>query len=229
MTPIVNTGAPGYNIALWFLLTLFLVKGIFDAFIKLGISPKVISIVTAIICISIQIEKNLHPESSLFIEPYYLYNTISGVFFYSVGYLIKEVQYKRPIIIVSVIVHVLIITLYFSFVDMFKNNLIEGSYLLWMVSGVSGCIIINNVFKKLVSYYNYTFPILNYIGVNSMSFFAMHMWIIIIMKEMVFPVMHIEGSYLRFVILIAAISLVIPIANCILHTKHLSWIIGENR
>lgn len=57
----------------------------------------------------------------------------------------------------------------------------------------------------------------------------MHIWVIIIMKEMLFPIMHIENSYLKFFILIIAISLFIPIANRILHTKHLSWIIGENR
>lgn len=171
---IIFGGCSQGNQPLWFLLSLFFVRVCFSFLVNRKIPIYLIAIATLLFsCL-------MHELLSVRIQlagtdigiPKYVFTTISGMFFYSVGYLLKEKQYLGGVFLVSILIFVTISIFDFSVVG-FKNDTLErGHYFVNKVDSVAGIIIINNIFKYLCKIYK--FPILNYIGKNSMYFLILH-------------------------------------------------------
>lgn len=218
------TGAPSHNVALWFLLTLFLVKLIFSLLIR-HINSSWVSFIAGILSVVVFMVYHHTCILANYKLPYYFMNAITGLFFYACGVLLKDLQFTKHVIITSLIIHCIILMFCFSFVDMFKNDLLQGSYVFWLLSSITGCVIINNIFRKLSK--NIDSPLLNYIGRNSMTFLLIHLWLIIIIKGRLLPLLQVYNPYYCFILIVIACIIALPIANWILHTKYLKWMIGE--
>lgn len=169
---IVTTGATKGMSHLWFLSSLFIVSLIFN---KLQIikNGKIYLILLAL----------LPPILYLlqFGRPYWLANIPLGLTFFALGYYLKEFQYKTPVIIFSIAFYTFFQVFFPSAMDFRINLLHYGNYFLYYLVALSGIIAINGIFKHIP----YKFPILSYLGRNSLGFYIFH-WFVLVLSEAVF-------------------------------------------
>lgn len=154
---------PG-NLPLWFLLTLFFSRIAFNVVMNKGCSPYWIAAVSLLLAFV------LHVVNSK--QPFYLANTMTGVFFMSVGYLYaKRAKITPPILLAYLLVY-LMSQSFPSFVGMRSNHLYYGFYLLWIIYSVSGIVLINFLARKFLN----NTKILSFLGTYSMEIYCLH-WI----------------------------------------------------
>lgn len=167
------------NIPIWFLLTLFFVKVLFFMINRATSS----FFLWVLICLlPLFLIGFLKQNFSLFITPLWLYNTISGLFFFSVGYYLRNIQYSKKIIGISFIIYVYVFIVDFSYVDMKNTIVLFGNYILFFLSSICGIILTNNIFRistPFLLHNRWSIPIriLCYIGRKSFLFFVMH-WLV---------------------------------------------------
>lgn len=167
MTPfkeILSVGAIQGNLVLWFLPTLFASKIIFNYCMSNGIPSIIIALVTLIIGNVIFYTGNPVPP--------YITTTFTGLFFYSVGYMLRDYQNKKSLCYTALLGVLCFWTLGLSTVNMKDNNLMMGYYPLWYLFSVMGCLAVNYVFRNSP----YSFPILRWVGVNSLVIYCTH-WV----------------------------------------------------
>lgn len=164
---ILVAGASGGNTPLWFLITLFLVRII----AKLG------SILNVKICLfggAVALLLNV----TGFDKPFWFANTMSGIFYFICGYILKDLQYNRKAFIAAIMLYVAGIV-FPSQVDMNRNELLCGSYFLWLVFSIGGCVVFDNVFGFVEN--KFCLPVQKFfesIGKNSMFYYCTH-WIVL--------------------------------------------------
>lgn len=163
---LVLNGSVGGNLALWFLLSLFLVKLVVSC-LQRKISIIIIAVVSIIISFVLQFD--------IVDTPMYIANTASGVFFYCMGNFLKQRQYQSSFFLSSLVVYVVTLLFCYSIVDMRSNELTSGYYLVWVVSSLGGCVTINNLFKI----FSLDFLRLYAVGRDSMIYYVWH-WIVLI-------------------------------------------------
>lgn len=225
MNSIFFYGRPNVNVPLWFLLTLFLVKYLVNIFVSKGIKPIVVLLLSFLIAIIINLLK-INLGNPLFLrEPEYLFNTVTGICFFCCGIVFKEIQFNRLLVLVCLSLHLIIILGYFSYVDMEHNTLIKGYYLLWIISSLTGIILINNCFHYLCK--TMKFKLFNYVGYNSMTFYLVHFIIIKIILYYVAPILPITSSWTLFMVMLLACIVCIPVFVVIFNREKMYWIIGK--
>ena len=187
--------------AAWFLLSLFIARILFNFFGRI-ISPIIISVVFIFAAYGLfllqQIEWSIPLFSnSVFLFPSYFGNICHGLAVYSIGYYLKEHQFGKIILCVSIAIYA------FSFVIPssidFRANVPYGpSFILAVIYGIAGCIVFNNLFKRL---FDYQIPVLSYLGKNSMVYYLFH-WPVMYMAFYQFwnPFKHLRHSF-QFVLL----------------------------
>ena len=161
---ILYVGAIQGNLVLWFLPTLFAAKIIFNYCLNHRISPYIIMVVSLFWGLIMYYTGNPIPP--------YITTTFTGLFFYSAGYLLKTKQELKYIPYVSIVVMVSFWVLGVSAVNMKDNDLLMGFYPLWFLFSVAGCTAINYLMKISP----YSFPILRWVGVNSLVIYCTH-WV----------------------------------------------------
>jgi len=159
--------------------------------------------------------------------PNYFYNTITGLSFYAGGVSLKKIQYDGRIFIMAILLYLVLFFTSFSFVDMFTNELVVGSYILWMVSSFLRCVTINNVFRWLSG--RMPLKVLSYVGWNSMTYYVVYLLIIAFLNRTLFKIFQFDNSYINLFIALLTCSILLPIINALLHTKRLRWMIGESK
>lgn len=138
---------PG-NLALWFLLTLFAVKVIYN-YLRLNNIPSYFIIISSFL---ITICFHFIP----FRVPYYFANFFSGMFFYTLGYSLREKQFTFKILACSFITLFVIAAYSPTFVDMRSNHLANGYYILWFPYCTAAIIVFDNFIKIIPQrYLNY--------------------------------------------------------------------------
>lgn len=183
LTPIKSiliAGSCGGNLPLWFLLSLFAVRLISN------LTARYFHFFFLIFGGLIAMVLNYYAIN----KPFYLANICAGLFFYTIGFLLKEVQYKPICFIFSMIIY-LIAIFYPSIVDMRVNSLQTGLYSLWLLYSIGGCVFFNNFFS------NAKIPlfgkILEFIGEKSILYFCTH-WIILIITNILINVFNLQIS-----------------------------------
>ena len=136
MKDILLLGSTTGNFPLWFLLSLFFTK-ILYSLLNTQIPP---TYITGISCLSCLVIYWIHIQ-----YPTYLPNTVCGLFFFSIGYQLQELQYKRIIFFLSALIYISTLILTPSFVDMRSNLLLSGYYQIWLIGAIAGCITLNNI------------------------------------------------------------------------------------
>lgn len=162
---------PG-NLALWFLLALFIARIIINKWITSELSLYVLAAMSIAIPTAVHfLNLNL---------PYYICYVSSGVFFFTMGILLKEFSKKEWVKIASVVLYISLSVLCKPLVDFRMNTLLEGSFLLWPIWSIVGIISINTLFESLHKIERLRLPVLSYIGRNSMIIYVIHWPILII-------------------------------------------------
>jgi hypothetical protein len=156
-----NHGGASWNIALWFLMSLYVVKVLFSWMIS-KIPAIWIAIVTVLICWWFN-------KMGVF-RPACIGNIPLGLFFYSCGYMMKDWQYQRLPFVSALIVGGCIFSLNAVNSFGFRINRVSSDdvYFVVIVACICNILIFNNIFKKI------TPPILEFIGKNSMTFYVLH-------------------------------------------------------
>lgn len=188
------------NSPLWFLPVLFVVKCLFARFKK---APWYI---IAFISFSIGYScYEFHVK-----EPTYIASIFTGLFFYTMGYILSSFQYNRVLFGMSTILYVGFLIIGVSFVDINMNTLRCGNYLLWPIFALSGIICFNNIFRYIDRFFT-KWSILHYIGNNSMKFYVSH-WVVlnigILMFKYIFEMDKLDILYCNITLCLICLPLI---------------------
>lgn len=161
-------GAFHGNAPLWFLFSLFIVR---IAFNSLEVKLKWFNI--ALITIVLACTFNYIGLS----RPYYVLNIVTGLFFYSMGYGLRRIQYNDSFFLICLCVTILLAVTNPIFVDMRSNQYSSGCYPIWFVYCIGAIVSIDYILKKLPALHSNLLG-LTYIGRHAMPLYISH-WIVI--------------------------------------------------
>lgn len=157
-------GSISGNLPLWFLLSLFGCRLIFNYALNKNVPVPLVAIV------SLAFASLLHFTGYEY--PLYVANISTGLFFMSLGYLITmRLTITPPLLAICLILWILA-QLFPSFVSMRNNELTCGYYLLWMVYSLAAIISINAICQK----FRRIFSCFEIVGRYSMEIYCIH-WI----------------------------------------------------
>ena len=154
-----------WNGPLWFLPSLFVVKWLACVLFKrLN--------VWVVLSVSVLIAALFHYTG--YVYPVYLGNILLGLSFYSLGKLMKEIQYERWVFIFAFVLFVIAVSIpvVSNYFDFRYNTVDEGdNYFLVLVYCVAGIVLFNNIFKR---YIDREIPVLSSLGRNSIIILCVH-------------------------------------------------------
>lgn len=195
------------NSPLWFLLSLFIVKIIYNV-----VSNRISNIYIIVIALGVAFIDNY---SGIY-APYYLANSALGLVFFILGSRMKILQYNKYVVLIAAFSYAISIV-FPSSIGMLNNVLVKGHcYLLATVYALAGIIVINKVAQITPPRFYNTLTIrgLCNIGRNSMNYYIMHWIILMIVKTIVIDTLHLEGnSSIYFFSLLVACAVVLPILS----------------
>lgn len=213
---VVRWGGVTSNMPIWFLLSLAVVRIVFLLANKRNATIPLILISVVIAYLLSRYEIN---------EPSYLGNISLGMFFFGMGYMLKDYQYNRWVVLIAAVIYVFCYVLFPSNVDVRANYVTSGTYLGFLVYALCAIILLNNIFLMIP--FLFADRVLVHIGQNSMSYYLLH-WPLI---TLVLGVLHIFNSNLSNTIL-CIISLlvcvvILPLLNKLFHISKMKVFIGE--
>ena len=179
------SGSIPINAALWFLLTLFLVRQAANILLS-KYNAIVVAVIGMILACTIHF-------LNYRMMPFTIYTFAWGLCFFCAGYVLKQYENNRWVIIISAII--LLLTLMLTDISAVykKEDTIEWYwYVLWYPASIAGCVVFNNVCRWIDIYgkkifktakFDMPFPILKWIGVNAMTFYVAHAIICRITQE----------------------------------------------
>lgn len=226
---ILSTSTVWPTAAIWFLLSLYFARITFNLLYQ-KIHPLIISVLFAFASYIVYIiyyhgwSYELHfmgYNSHIQFPQFYIGNICHGLSLYSLGYYLKEKQFNKIVFIIASIMFV--IKFFIPAGIDFRANLSSGTnFILAVLYGMAGCIVINNIFRK---YLNHKIEYMTYIGSNSMVYYLIH-----------YPVMYTTANfYLKykdfdfwsaFFILSTVVTISIILAEWIFRHKKLQFIVG---
>ncbi len=130
------TGSVLGNLPLWFLLALFFDKLIWQFFKRLKLRNISIAAISLFICFGgylLDIK-----------QPFFIWYIFSGLFFYSLGHILRNIQFDRTVSIIASVLYIIAIVAFPNSVQMRSNSLEFGYYILWPLTSVSAIIAWNN-------------------------------------------------------------------------------------
>lgn len=213
---IFHEGALAGNSPLWFLMSLFAVK-MLSCFFLMNKTLCILSVCmtggTAYILNRVGLDSY-----------YYLSNICSGCFFFEIGYLLKEFQYCKTVLVASAIVYISIIFLIPTSVDMHTNQFFKGSYIAWLASSTAGIVMLDNVARLR---WLRNCRSLQLIGRNSMTVYVTHWPVMCLAQIVASHTMDNEiADFKWFSIYTVALILILPLLNKILNQPYCKWMIG---
>lgn len=185
--PIIETvvaESPLFSLANWFLLSLYIVRILYCVLHKLHIKPLAVFVISILLAYTVNricyvIEPVFVIGSKHILFPFYFGNIFYGLAFYSLGYLLKKVQFHKIIFGVSILIYI-IHFFYYSRMDV-RADIASGmspAYALAVIYNIAGIIVINNIFIKYIAS---KVVLLTYIGKNSMIYYVTHYIILNVM------------------------------------------------
>lgn len=177
----VNNGV----LPMWFLVTLFAVRTLSPVMLKVcnGYGWAVCGVVGAILC---------HINGIYgwgFIHPYYISNFFPAMFFYGMGFLMKDKQFDKKIFLIALVIYAISFAWPFM-VDFHVNSVTRGNTFLWYVYAIAGIIVINYICKNSIVQFK---PVTD-IGRNSMWWFLAHWPVISLLDIFYVNVCKISGG-----------------------------------
>lgn len=195
-------GCVNGNAPLWFLTNLFLVRFFYNLLFLYRNLVTVSALLMAIM---------LH-----YMEWNYPLNCggfMAGLFFYSLGYLLRSKQYGNWQLILSALVYLVSIMMGIQRVSIFRNSLEQGEhYWVFYIQSIAAIIMVNNIAKRSrIGKGN----ILCSIGKDSMSYYVTH-WPIILIVITVLKKTGFNNQTMFIMIIVSILILVLPLLNNII-------------
>lgn len=221
------------NLALWFLLSLFIVRNAFNILRKLNVKTLAVLLVSLACLFTIYYlcyyrwagYDNIpytfawggHVSKNILLL---FGNICCGMALYCLGYLLKNIQYSKYVVIASGIVyliHIFIPTgIDFRIID--SDNLA-----LAILFSLSGIILYDFIFKR---HLNKRIPVLTYIGRNSMTYYVTHYVIMSALFNLVYKNFTMDKTTL-YVVSFFTIIVLLFVADRIFSIRWLKWMIGK--
>ena len=145
-----------------------------------------------------------------------------GLMCYSFGYVLKDKQYLKWIVLGATI---LFVAKYFVWADLdFRaNNPCGSNYWLSVLYGVTGCIVINAFFKRIA---NVRIPVLTIIGENSMIYYLVHYPVMYFIAQRFYGSVFDMSPEARFVVLSGLLAIVLWVSGILFRNKKLGFLFG---
>ena len=209
-------GAVICNAPLWFLLSLFLVRLFFSVLRKLKI-PVALTMIAALLSGWLLFVHKL---------PVGLYfgNIALGLAFFCAGFIFNEKQYLKPIFLASVLVYSGLLVFWFFSTpqsDFHTNN--HQPYLLVALYQFAGCILINNVFKRLSGIQS---NLLAAIGKESMTLYVTHFVFISSFLYLNERSWNLSGGRMALLTMMT-LALFLPLLTKLFNHPRLRWMVGK--
>lgn len=221
------------NLALWFLLSLFIVRNVFNILRRLNINIFVV-LIAALACLftiyylyyyrwagydnipyTFSCGKHLS-KNVLLLDG----NICCGMVMYCLGYLLKNIQYTKYVVIASAIVYLLHI---FIPTGIDFRTIDSDNLALAILFSLSGIILYDYVFRR---YLNKRIPVLTYIGRNSMTYYVTHYVIMSALFNLVYKNFTMDKTTL-YVVSALVIVILLFVADRIFSIRCLKWMIGK--
>ena len=206
----VFNGAVTGNGALWFLLSLFFVRQASNVALK-KVHPPFLAIVCFIIAFALN-------KIGWYNYSWWLGNIFSGMFFFLMGYYLKDKEDNIELFLTSIIVFGCVLLAYFvgwimdfPYLYMHANKMYRGDYVLFYPMALAGIIMTNNVFRIVCKYVR--FYILGYIGRKSMYFYVTHWILFIAVVFIAKSIFHIGSAFHLFIILLCSSVVFLPLIS----------------
>lgn len=214
------------NQAIWFLLSLFIIRISYNFLDSIHIKPIAIAIVAIIIAYYLHINIQSNENSACFTligynihVPYYFGNIFFGMSFYSMGVLLKSIQINIFVFILSFFIY------FFHFIcphymDV-RTNEPHTDYILATFFCLSGNLFYNNLSYRFM---NKKIALINYIGQNSMVFYCTHFILIRFISEL--SSFNRLTSFEKIAILTTVTIFALILSDFIFHKKKFSLLVG---
>lgn len=197
------------NLALWFLFSLFCVRIIYACLRPSRLYP--------LLLILFAIAPAMHYMGIQ--HPYYLATISSGLFFYAMGDICRNIKIQNTALCALLCIMWIGITFFMpTLVDMRANFSIMGCYYLWYPTSLIGILAINSFFSK----WSFSFPILQYLGQNSMGYYCVHLMILARMEALLKPYL---SPYAFLIIAILAMVTILPLVVVIIRRSRYSFLV----
>lgn len=200
---IIHYGNIRGNEALWFLVSLFFVREIFNYFSNRGVNAINLAFTSYLIGFLL---------SSIDFQEYTwcFGNIFSGLSFFSFGYLMKQYE-EKPLVFIMAGIFLLVSILILGLMQvphlyMHKNSMSYGNYLLFLPWALAGIIFTNNFFRYTSHFFR--FRLLEYIGTNALTIYVTHWILFTFITFLVRNVFQVDNPRIHWIILaISAIAL----------------------
>jgi fucose 4-O-acetylase-like acetyltransferase len=217
------------NLALWFLLSMFIVKILFSILREFKMPVSIICLVFFFLGFLMNHYRYELSSSSIFfmffnkkiwlLIPYYFGNICYGLAVYSLGYLSKNIQYTIYIYILCMAIYII----HFFFpciIDVRSNE--STNYFLALIYDIAGVITFNNIFKNKI---DMKIPLFSYVGRNSMVFYVTH-FVFMSFVFGLFDNTSINKLYLYFIGVVLT-SIFLFLSDKLFRCKNLKWMVGN--
>ena len=221
------------SLALWFLLSLFIVRNAFNILRRLNINIFVV-LIAALACLFTIYYLCYYRWAGYDNIPYtfawgehlsknillLVGNICCGMVMYCLGYLLKDIKYTKYVVITSAIVYLihLFFPIYIDFRIIDSDNLA-----LAILFSLSGIILYDFIFKR---HLNKRIPVLTYIGRNSMTYYVTHYVIMSALFNLVYKNFTMDKTTL-YVVSFFTIIVLLFVADRIFSIRWLKWMIGK--
>lgn len=210
-------GAVDCNAPLWFLLSFFLVRVFFTFARSLHIPSWCVSICALLAAFGLY-------RAQFPIGQYYG-NTAMGLFCFSMGYLLKDLQYHKALFIPSTVIYVTYLVYCCctrSVVGIFNSN-VHTPFFPTALYYIAGCIFVNNLFTRVPKLQS---DFLAGIGYDSMSYYVVHFPVIYLAWAVERAVFHMSDVATTFSLVILELALLPFLVKPLSHPKCL-WMTGR--
>lgn len=201
LTPIkqiLTLGSTGGNLPLWFLPSLLAVQVLY-ALLRKRIGDVWIVIVGLLMAYMLHV-LDVH-------KPLYVANISLGLSVYGFGHLMRQYQYKKYVFALACVTYLAILFMIQNSID-FRTNMVNGgNYLAAVLFALVGCVVINNLFKRMP----FRISVLEWIGKRSMNFYVMH-WLVLLLCSIIFP----YTGWAMLAVMVVACVVVLPMVDYML-------------
>lgn len=204
------------NGALWFLLSIFIVRQFANIIIKDNLPLPILIVVCFFISFGLY-------HWGWYNHSWWMGNVFSGLFFFLLGYWIKGKEDTTLLIILSTCIILIFIIAHFTglidfpYLYMHANKMYYGNYVLFFPMAVAGIVVTNNLFR--ICYTRYCLKILEYIGRNSMNIYVTH-WILFVLVSFIAKnLLHIESEGIHFLLLLGTSIIFLPVICNFINNK----------
>ncbi len=215
---------------LGFLLSLFCVRVTYSALKSVTPHPLCIASVSLLlgwVIYELSVSHDVYYPINVFSKsfqvhvPFYIGNMFHGLAFYSLGIWLRERQFCRWVLISAFCLF--FIKFFFPAGMDFRTNDSGGScYFLSLLYELCGCVIINNVFRKIA---NRKISLLSHIGQNSMVYYLVHYPLMSFAFLFINPFPHVSSS-IRYILMSLILAALLVAFDYVFRVKRLRWMVG---